>query len=172
MNNKINLINKNKSSRDDVVLSLLKLKNKSAWEEKTNHYSVEYVDRLTKTYGNVWYYGNLPQEFFLDILLPKHGHTEEKNIDILLFDVDTSVRDAIEYFKNVNPNYSKDCLSLIGYLKEEIRNKGFISEIVLYVVDGKLKHVDGLHRMIALGLLLEEGYKYEPIPVFLCDPRV
>jgi len=46
---------------------------------------------------------------------------------------------------------------------------GFTVPIILIVINNTLKHVDGLHRLIALGLLLQEGYEYVPIPVYLCD---
>jgi len=163
----INLIDETKVNLQEVVQSLLSQKSGTEWAEKTNHLSINYVKHLGEVYGDSWYKGFLPQEFFLDILLPKHGHSEESD-EAAFFHLDTTVKGAREYFKNP-PEEAKECLDLINYLKQEIKKDGFKTSIVLAVINEKLKHVDGLHRMIALAFLLEEGLKYKPVPVFLCD---
>lgn len=86
------------------------------------------------------------------------------------FPDNTSVSNVPAYYKNApaDYDYTKDCLDLIEYLKQEIKSGGFTSTVVLVVIDNNLKHVDGFHRLVALSLLLEEGYEYTPIPVFLC----
>ena len=84
----------------------------------------------------------LPEEYFLNILLQKHDHMEAKKDSILLFENNTSVIEAIKHFKNPHKDYSKDCLDLILFLKEEIKKNGFITEVILVVDDGKIKHVD------------------------------
>ncbi len=165
----VNLIDESKTSLEEVVNSLLEQKSGTQWAEKTNQFAIDYARKLGDVYGDVWYKGFLPEEFFLKILLPEHGHGEENKTHILLFPDDTSVLDAKYSYKNHHPQYTEECLELVQYLKEEIRIKGFITSIALVIINGKLKHVDGLHRMIALALLLEEGYQYKPIPVFLCD---
>lgn len=109
----------------------------------------------------------MSEEFFLDILLPSHNHTLIK--DNPFFPIDTPIKDAYSLIEKFNTESARECKELINYLKEEIRQNGFTSDIVLVVIDGAIKHVDGLHRMIAYSLLLKEGYPYKPIPVFLCD---
>ena len=166
----INLINEKKVSFDEVIKSLNKQKSDTSWAEKTNDFAINYAQHLTEVYGDVWYSGFLPLEYFLNILLPKHVHhiSNENTDDILQFPEDTTVKDATNLIKSPKSIYANDCLKSIDYLKEKILETGFISNIVLVVIDGKIKHVDGLHRMIALALLFEDGYKYKPIEVFLC----
>lgn len=166
---KINLIDEQKASLEEVTNNLLAQKFGTAWAERTNQFAIDYVIHLGGVYGDVWHKGFLPEEFFTSILLPKHGHSEKELDGTVFFQVDTSVKDAIMHLKNVDPSRAKECLEAIHHLKEEIKQKGFTSSIVLAVINGTLKHVDGLHRMIALAILLEEGYQYKPIPVFLCD---
>ncbi len=165
---KINLLHEVKSSLEEVVNSLLKQKHGTPWAEKTNHYAIAYAEKLGEVYGDVWYKGSLPEEFFSHILLPKHGHSDKETDDTAFFPSDTAVDNAITEIKNSNKN-TKDCLELINYLKENIQIDGFKTSIVLVVINEELKHVDGLHRMIALSMLLKEGHVYTPIPVFLCN---
>lgn len=162
---KIDLINETKSSLDEVVNSLTDQKFGTKWAEKTNIWAADYARKLGEVYGDVWYKGSLPEEFFLNIKLPEHRHEDQ---NLIFFPLDTSLSDAREWYKNQNAK-DNTCLDLINYLKEEIRQKGFTSSVVLAVINGELKHVDGLHRMIALASLLEEGFVYKPISVFLCN---
>ncbi len=163
----MNLIDEKKASVEEVTNSLLAQKFGTNWAEKTNQFAIDYVIHLAEVYGDCWYQGFLPEEFFLDILLPSHPHSLVK--ENLFFPIDTPVKDAFMLLNKFDTDYARDCKELINYLKEEIRQKEFNLSVVLVVINGTLKHVDGLHRMIALSLLLKEGYKYKPIPVFLCD---
>lgn len=163
----MNLIDEKKVSLEEVTNNLLAQKFETNWAEKTNHLAINYAIHLGEVYGEVWHSGFLPEEFFMDILLPSHPHSLIK--ENLFFPIDTPVRDAYDFIEKFDTEHAKECKELINYLKEEIKQKGFTSSIVLVVIDGKLKHVDGLHRMIAYYLLLQEGHPYKPIPVFLCD---
>ena len=163
------LIDEQKSSLAEVVQSLKDDAVGSKWAQETNKWAIEYAEKLNEVYGDNWYRGKLPVEMLSDILLPKHGHQEEKSGGTLLFSLDTSVKDAVERVKNPPVGYSSDCLELIISLKEKIKRDGFTSNIVLAVINGSLKHVDGLHRMLALKLLVDEGESIGPIPTFLCD---
>jgi hypothetical protein len=165
----VSLIKESKTSIEEVVLSLTEQKLGTKWAEKTNQFAVNYVRHLGEVYGDVWYKGNLPKEFFFQILLPKHGHSGGERDDQAFFPLDTSIEDALVYYKDLDTNAKKECWECIQYLKEEIRQKGFTSNVVLVVINGKLKHVDGLHRMLALAILIKEGYPYPVLPVFLCD---
>lgn len=168
----INLINEEKTSLEKVIENLKEQEFGTSWAEKTNPLAINYARHLGEVYGDFWYKGFLPKEYFLDILLPKHGHlkVENDNTDLLLFPDGTSVKDAVNYFNNPNSEYPDDCLEHIKHLKEEIKIHGFTSSLVLVVINGALKHVDGLHRMLALSLLIqEEGYEYKPLHVFLLD---
>lgn len=168
-NIKVILVKEAKSSTEEVVASLIEQKSGTLWAEKTNQLAINYVKHLTSVYGDVWYKGFLPEKFFLNILLPKHGHSEKELDDMVFFPIDTPIKDAYAYFKKIDTPLSQECLELINNLKKDIEQNGFTSRVVLAVINGSLKHVDGLHRLIALSMLLEEGYEYRPIPVFLCD---
>lgn len=163
----MNLINEQSSSLEEVTNNLLAQKFGTSWAEKTNQFAINYAIYLGEVYGDSWYKGFLSEEFFLDILLPSHNHTLIK--DNPFFPIDTPIKDAYSLIEKFNTESARECKELINYLKEEIRQNGFTSDIVLVVIDGAIKHVDGLHRMIAYSLLLKEGYPYKPIPVFLCD---
>jgi hypothetical protein len=165
----MNLIDEEKVSLEEVTNNLLAQKFGTSWAERTNQFAIDYAIHLGQVYGDSWYKGFLPEEFFWDIMLPKHGHSEKEKDGTVFFPIDTPIKDIHKYFENTEPERTKECLELIHYLKEEIKQKGFTSNIVLVVINGTLKHVDGLHRMIAISLLLKEGYPYKPIPVFLCD---
>lgn len=159
-----NLIDEQKSSLEKVVAHLDQQKSGTAWAIKTNDLATNYAKHLGEVYGDSWYKGLLPKELFDEIVLPNHGHYEDKH----LFPDNTSVLDVPAYYKNAPTDYTKDCLGLIEHLKQEIKSNGFTSTVVLVVIDNKLKHVDGFHRLVALSLLLDEGYEYQPIQVFLC----
>ncbi len=163
----MNLINQKKSSIDAVVSNLTAQKSGTKWSEQTNQFAINYVLHLGEVYGDVWYSGLLPEEVFLDILLPSHPHSMTK--ENLFFPIDTPVRDAFDLMQKFDTENARECKELVNYLKEDIKKNGFTFNIVLAVINGTLKHVDGLHRMIALSVLLKEGYPYKPIPVFLCD---
>jgi ParB-like nuclease family protein len=165
---KLHLTNEAEVSFDEVVASLASQKAGTKWAEKTNGLAIDYARHLREVYGDVWYKGLLPEELFLRVLLPQHGHLQEDKTGLVLFPDNTSTIKAREYYKKVDPEYTSDCIGLIKELKEKIKQDGFIESIVLVVINGELKHVDGLHRMVALSLLLEEGFVYKPIPVFLC----
>jgi hypothetical protein len=166
----IELIDQEKVSLDQVTQNLLVQEFGTEWAEKTNGFAVKYIEHLTEVYGDCWYKGFLPKEYLWQILLPKHPHLIKHDDDtVFFFPIDTPVKEATNLLMNVNPELTKECIANINYIKEGIQKNGFTSSIVLAVINDTLKHVDGLHRMIALAMLLEEGYQYKPIPVFLCD---
>ena len=160
------LINEKKSSIKEILKYLADHKYDTEWSTLTTHFAVDYINRFKDKYNNC-VKGLLPKEIFFSILLPFHGHMEDFATGILLFPDNTSVKKALNYYKNPNPCYSKECLTHIVSLKDKIQNDGFTSEVIIELVDGKLKHINGLHRMIALGILLEEDNKYTSIPVYL-----
>jgi hypothetical protein len=168
-NKNYSLILEDKSSLEEVVTHLTEQKLGTAWAEKSNGWAIDYIKHLGEVYGDSWYTGFLPKNLFMEILVPKHNHSEHPEDGNLLFPDDTPILKTCEYYKHPTPGYSQDCLELISYLRNEIHKQGFNTNVVLAVINGTLKHVDGLHRMIALSLLLEEVYEYKPIPVFLCD---
>jgi|GEM_PF-2115890 len=173
---KINLISCEKVKIDEVINNLLSQKFGTKWAEKTNDPAINYIKHLGEVYGDVWYKGFLPKELLSEILLPEHPttfrHNGENGESISFFHLDTLIKDAVMIIREINKAKQEDkkgCLDLINYLKNEIKKNGFTSSIVLAVINGTLKHVDGLHRLMALELLLEEGYEYQPISVYLCD---
>ena len=166
---KVNLIDQEKVSIKEVVDSLLLQKSGTKWSEKTSDWAVDYTKHLGEVYGDVWYKGYLPEEYIINILLPKHGHSEKELDSAIIFPLDTSVKEALVCLLNSEKEQTKECLSLVDFLKEKIVKEGFNSSIILAVINGTLKHVDGLHRLIAIYSLINDGYKYQPIQVFLCD---
>lgn len=162
----LSLANEETVSIQDVITSLVKHKDDTEWSAKTTHFAIDHIKKFESEYdGSVK--GLLSKEYFLDILLPFHGHMEDFVTGILLFPDNVSVKEALRYCKNPDPKYTKNCSDYILLLKDQIKNNGFTSEIIIELVDGKLRHIDGLHRMIALSLLLEDGYEYKPIPVYI-----
>ena len=138
------------------------------WSDKTNHLAIEYAESLNETYGDNWVKGKLPKELFDQIHLPFHNHTMHREA-IALFEDDTTLDDVSSLFKDRDKGYSADCVDAILKLKNDIKINGFTSNLFLVVIGDKLKHVDGLHRMTALALLLDEGFEYPEISVFLCN---
>jgi hypothetical protein len=160
------LINEKKSSTKEVLRYLADHKYDTEWSTLTTHFAVDYINRFEDKYSSC-VRGFLQKDLFLDILLPYHGHMEDFVTGIVLFPEDTSVKIALDYYKTPNPCYSKECLNHILFLKDKIKKDGFTSEVIVELVDGRLKHINGLYRMVALGLLLEEDDKHTSIPVYL-----
>jgi len=163
----ISLIDERISSVEDVLLSLNEHKKDTEWSIKTTDFAINHIKKFEQKYNKNCAKGFLPKKYFFDILLPSHGHLKDWETGILLFPYNVSVEKALEYHKISNPLYTKDCLEMIDYFKDQIKNKGFTSRVIVEIIDNELRHIDGLHRMIALGLLLKEGYEYKPIPVYL-----
>lgn len=109
----------------------------------------------------------LKTSFLKDVLLTKHGHLKDYETGIILFPNNVTLREAVDSYKNPPPNYTNECQDLILSFKKQIKEKGFTKEIILERKEDKLVHVDGLHRMIALFLLMEEGFECKNIPIFL-----
>lgn len=74
-----NLINEEKSSLEEVVNHLGQQKSGTAWATKTSDLATNYAKHLGKVYGDSWYKGLLPKELFDEIVLPNHGHYEDKH---------------------------------------------------------------------------------------------
>jgi len=154
---------------DAVIAALHEQKRGTDWAGKTNVYAENRVRELTGTYGEVWLKGLLPRELFMTIVVPKHSHTLEEPTAPVIFPEGTHVGETIRHYHYSNSEAAAECLMLVRELKEKIIRNGFTSTITLVFEKGELRHVDGLHRMIALAHLLEEGFEYKPIPVFLCE---
>ncbi|HEV7702274.1 MAG TPA: hypothetical protein VGO63_02430 [Candidatus Paceibacterota bacterium] len=167
----IKLIDEERASIEEIVNTLLGQKNGSVWAKKTNQDAINYAKHLGEVYGDNWYKGFLPKEFLFDILLPEHGHEKREEDGTVFFPLDTPPVSALELLKNLSGEQTRECRELVNYLKQEIKKDGFTSSIVLAVINDTLKHVDGLHRILALASLLQEEYEYKPVPVFLCDRR-
>jgi hypothetical protein len=167
-NNKFTLISEEKSSLETVIKSIEDQTNSTPWAQQTNKFAADYARHLGDVYGDVWYRGLLPKELLEQILLPAHSHYIEGK-HAVVFPLDTPLPKALEFYKNNNDEYAQKCWEAIEYLKGEILKNGFTTSIVLVVINGTLKHVDGLHRLLALYSLLEEGYEYKPIPTFICN---
>ena len=163
----LSLTNKEVTSIKDVIASLVKHKDDTEWSAKTTHFAIDHIKEFENEYSGGCVKGLLGKEHFLNIVLPFHGHMEDFTTGILLFPDNVSVKEALEYYKKPDPRYTKSCFDYILLLKDQIKNKGFTSEIIIELFDGKLRHIDGLHSMIALSLLLEDSYEYKPIPVYI-----
>jgi len=162
----LSLISMEESSTKDVLGSLAKHENDTEWSKKTTHFAISYLKKFESEYKIVSK-GFLSKELLFDIILPSHGHMEDLATGIILFPENVTLKEALEYYKKPNPKYTKDCSDWVLFLKDQIKQSGFTSAIIIESVDGKIRHIDGLHRMMALGLLLGEDYQYEPIPAYL-----
>jgi hypothetical protein len=161
------LINEERSSLEEVIQTLEKQKSGSSWAEATNHWSVAYAQTLNGHNGDAWYKGLLSESDFQSIQMPAHGHGQG---DEIFFKLGTTANKAKEYFKDVRSPVGQECFNLILSLKEKIKKEGFTSTIALAVQNGIPGHLDGVHRILALSMLLDEGVEYKPIPVFTWDP--
>lgn len=158
------------SATVDEVLKDLKLQTPgTTWAGKTNGFAADYVRHLDEVYKGNWSKGFLPKEMLFEVLLPKHKHYIEAGDGPVIFPLDTQITEALAFYKNDTSTDARECMKAILALKESIMKEGFSSTIVLAVINDTLKHVDGLHRVLALGLAIEEGYEYKPIPVYLCN---
>ena len=170
-NNDYELINQQKATLEEVLKNLEEQKLGTDWAKETNVWAADYAKKLGQTYGDNWYKGLLPKELLREILLPQHSHEHDfegsGDKDPNIFPLDTPLAKAGQILKS-HSYYYKNCLDLIEYLKEQIKKNSFNTSLVLAVIGGKLKHVDGLHRMIALSELIDDGYEYKPVPVYLC----
>jgi hypothetical protein len=152
-----------------IEQSLTESSSSSDWAEQTNHLALNSVEQLTEMYGEVWCYGYLPQKFLFQIRLPEHKHSLRLDSKSpISFPPDTTLEEAVHVYDTNQAQFDPKCFSLISFLKEQIRAMGFSTVVSLAVIHNELKHIDGLHRLIGLGSLVKEGYKYEPIPVYLC----
>lgn len=164
------LINQQPSSCEEAVRLLKNDSSPTEWSRITSAWAVSLVEKFTQEFGDRWSKGSLPEDFFFDILLPEHAHCFAKTEDVqTTFGDNTSLLEAVRLFVEHPDQFFLECVDHITHLQEKIRTHGFTSAVHLVIVDGKLKHVDGLHRLIALGSLVKSGYRYEPIPVLVCN---
>lgn len=167
---KLTLIDKTKVSTEEVLCRLRAQKCGTLWAEKTNYWAVDCAQHLGDKHGEVWWKGILNKELIGQILLPNHGHSLGEGKDnIVFFPNNTRVADALSHIENFGGTEATECLRCIEHLKQEIKSKGFNTELFLAVTEDGLTHVDGLHRMIALQILISEGHALPDVPVFLCD---
>jgi len=161
------LLEQQKSTVEEVLKELDLETPGTPWASKTNVLAANYVRHLTEVYKDNWSKGLLPKELFFEILLPKHQHSLEDEGSI--FPLDTPISKVLDFYKDSDSKYAKECMDAIVHLKEKILKEGFTTTIILAVINDTLKHVDGLHRTLALVLAMQEGYEYTPIPVYLCN---
>jgi hypothetical protein len=163
------LIQQEKTTIEEVLKDLTHLTPDTMWAGKTNHLAANYVRHLSEVYGDTWYRGFLPKELFLDILLPEHTHSIDTDVVDTIFPLDTPIIKALDFYVSSEPHNGNECMQAIHDLKEKIVKDGFTSTLTLAVINDSLKHVDGLHRALALLLAMNEGFVYKPIPVYLCN---
>lgn len=160
------LLNQEQVDKEYVIAELHKQKSGTEWATKTNDWAIAQIEKVAE---GVWVKGLLPEEYFLKIILRKHRHTTDKTSQdiFLLENEDISISEARDIFEQASRYHHPECIEHVEYLKGEIREKGFTSSVVLNEEGGELKHLDGLHRLLALSLLLKEGYNYQPVPVLI-----
>lgn len=170
---KIKLISEKKISKEKVVGFLEEQKSGTEWAKITNDWARDRLKYFNEINNNNWVRGFLPEEFFGNILLPMHEHKNENNEGDAPFIIieNTLTSQLLDVCRGHLDQKNSECLQNINYLKEKIRENGFVEDIILGIKDGGLYHIDGLHRIISMTLLLNEGLPYEPIPVCLSRPR-
>lgn len=164
------LIQQEKTTVEEVLKKLDLETPGTPWARKTNILAANYVRHLDDVYKGNWAKGFLPKELFFEILLPKHEHSLEAKVSI--FPLDTPLSEVLDFYKDSDSKHAKDCMDAILYLKEKIKKEGFTTTIILSVINDTLKHVDGLHRILALMIAMQEGYEYKPVPVYLCNASI
>lgn len=149
----------------DEIIDVVNNNLTTEWSKLTKHFLLDYLK------SNKFYClkTKLKTSFLKNVLLPKHGHLKDYETGIILFPNNITVKEAIYAYKNPPLNYTSECQDLILFFKKEIKENGFTKEIILEKKENKLVHVDGLHRMIALSLLIEEGFECKNIPIFLIE---
>lgn len=166
----IELIEKRKISLTEIIDEINTGSSGTVWADTSKNWTIDYIKHLFEVYGDNWFFGYLPKKYLTQILLPRHGnHTDTGEHTEILFELDTPLEQASSAYKKRHNGYDKKCVDNVEFLKTEIKNNGFNSTITLAIINDTLKHADGLHRLLALQLLLEEGFEYKPIPVFLCQ---
>lgn len=165
LSKRYNLLDAKASSLSEVVAELNRQKTGSSWAQFTNDWAITQVMDTTQVHGDFWYKGLLPKEMFSDILFPEHYHKLPDGSYI--FPPNTLITEALAYYAKADQLYIHECIEHLAYLKSQIQSNGFTTAVVLAVINGELRHHDGLHRLLALMMLLKEGYEYRPIPVFL-----
>lgn len=157
------LIDETKIKITEIVDELLRQRLGTRWAHETNEWAIDYIKKLTNQNGNHWYKGLLSKEQLMKVHLPFHKH------DVSCFTIGINVEQAKECYKTLPETDS--CLRQVNHMKTEIRENGFKSVITLEIAEGEMNHIDGLHRMLAVALLIDEGFDYQPIPVFLYNPE-
>lgn len=170
---KIELINEKDISTEEVIGLLEKQKSGTGWAKISNDWAKDRLEEFDKANDGNWVRGFLPKEFFGNILLPMHEHKNENNEGDAPFVITekTPTSQLLDVCRGHLDQKNSECLQNVNYLKEKIRENGFVEDIILGIKDGGLYHIDGLHRIISVTLLLDEGLPYEPIPVCLSRPR-
>lgn len=161
VNNEYYLLNERSAELDEVIKELDLEKLDTDWAKFTNQWAIDLATDLTQETGQAWYYGLLQENLLGQVLLPIHHHDL-----VTTFYDNTTLAHACKTVKR-RENQGTNCVSLITYLKDQIKLSGFSSRLILAVINGDLRHVDGLHRMIALQQLLDEGYNYTPVETYL-----
>lgn len=159
------------SSLEEVIHHLEIHKNETDWAKLTSEIAVDNARRADHINHGRWYTGLLPKELFSQIILPRHEHTWDIGNDFIFPD-NTTVAQALHYYKNNDTEPMRACMKAIDDLKRKIKLEGFTTTIVLAILDNKLIHLDGLHRLLAMQALLDEGQTYIPIPVFLSGTTI
>lgn len=164
-------MNVERGTGDEALDILVNSKESSDWSRKTNVYAVDCVKYLIKCYGDVWQKGTLSEDQLFSIVLPDHAHRQTKIEERhIVFDRGTTVAGAVDLYFQQRSKFPLACKSHIAALRDAIMKEGFTSTVLLAVKDEKLCHIDGLHRLVAIGSLIREGYKPSSIPVLICNP--
>jgi hypothetical protein len=159
------LTNKKSSISIEEIIDTINKNLTTEWSKKTRPYLLNYL----RSYKFYCLRTKLKTSLLKDVLLPKHGHLKDYETGIILFPNNVTVEEAVCAYKNPPQDYTEECSDLILFFKEQIKTNGFIKEIIIEKSGNKLFHVDGLHRMIALSILIEEGFNCESIPIFLIE---
>ncbi len=164
---KINLTDGKKISFEEVLFELEHQKEGTVWAKETNSWAIDLAKKFNKLNNGDWQKGLIHKEDFLKILLPNHSHDREGGGSLLLFPKETSISQAYDFYKKRDKNYNENCINLINELKNKIEKEGMTHPITLGIKDGRLYSIDGLHRDIAVVLLMKENKKEIEVPVLL-----
>ncbi len=156
---------------EDVIAYLTDTMNDTAWAGRTNVYALYSVSHISKIPDSYWKKVSLSQDEFFSILLQPHSHAVDADSAELIFPGNIPLSSVLDFYTNTNSLAAQKCMEEIQGLKKSILEHGFTSTIVLSEDEGQLRHLDGLHRVLALVLAMKEGYEYVPISAFVHSLR-
>ncbi len=145
-------------SHEDVISIVSNKEIATDWSTLTNSNTIEKINQLTKTYGQLWNYASISKEDVLSVCVPEHIHNFQATLQpVPVFVNNTFISEAVDILHNNPERYESNCREHIEHIRASILAHGYTTIIILVFTQEKLEHIDGLHRLIALGSLIKKN---------------